>query len=342
MRYAENKDRSAELLRLVLPLMARQNAAYHPVSYALWYEHLAGLNLPLSEILTSRLERNEPLSETDVFELHARFIVSRDMQRLELLQQKLRTLLEEAAQATLATSADTGRYGVLLEQSQARLSAVTALEGVQALVSELLTETARVQAATHAVTQKLEGKAQEVGLLSEQLQRAQSEALADPLTGLKNRRAFDRALADMLTAPETPEAGVAALLLIDIDHFKQVNDTHGHLVGDKVLRSIGATLASHIKGRDLAARLGGDEFAILLRQTTHSGAVSLAEQIRVSVANGKLHKADGSSLSGQVTVCVSIAIARRADSVESLMERADAGLYEAKQAGRNAVYRAPS
>ncbi|MBV9913586.1 MAG: GGDEF domain-containing protein [Sinobacteraceae bacterium] len=206
-------------------------------------------------------------------------------------------------------------------------------------MSELLTETARVQAATHAVTQKLEGKAQEVGLLSEQLQRAQSEALADPLTGLKNRRAFDRALADMLAAPES---GVAALLLIDIDHFKQVNDTHGHLVGDKVLRGIGATLASHIKGRDLAARLGGDEFAVLLRQTTHAGAISLAEQIRTSVANGKLHKADGSTLSGQVTVCVSIAIARVGDSVESLMGRADAGLYEAKQAGRNAVHRATS
>lgn len=334
MRYTESKEQSSELLRLALPLMARQQAALHPISYTLWYEHLAGVNPALSRVLQARLDANQLLSEDEVYELHARYIVARDMERLERLQQKLRDLLEEAAQTTASAGEDTGKFEVLLESSRSRLGESPTLEKVHLVVNELLTETARMQAATQAVSEKLEAKAQEVGVLTEQLEKAQTEAIKDPLTGLRNRRGFDRAVQEFLTQ-EARQDGVA-LLLADIDHFKQINDTHGHLLGDRVLRVIAQTLQANIKGRDLAARLGGDEFAVLLLQSRDQGAEALAEQIRLAVAAGRIRR-EGREAIGAVTLSIGVAIARTDEPFESLYARADAELYRAKHEGRNRV-----
>src|SRR5579872_86443 len=287
MRYAENKERSSELLRLALPLMARQTAALHPVSYTLWYEHVAGINPSLSAVLNTRLEADSPLSEDEVHDLYDRFIVARDMQVLERLQQQLRTLIEDVAQTAATSGDDTGRFARSLEDTQTRLRAASTLDQVSSVAHELLTETKRVQTAAHSTSERLEAKAREVGHLTQKLQQAQTEALLDPLTGLDNRRGFTRYVEDFLTNERT--LGGVALLLADIDEFKALNDTYGHVLGDNVIRAIARTLQTNIKGRDRAARFGGDEFAILLPQTTTTGGpAALAEQIRAAVAAGRI------------------------------------------------------
>jgi diguanylate cyclase len=334
MRYAEDREKSSEFLRLTLSLMARQSAALHPMSYALWYEHVAGINPQLSKLLETRLQENQPLSEDDVYDLHARYIVGRDLEVLEKLQQKLRTLLEEAATAAQTALENTGQYSMALKETRSRLSGSLNLEGVQAVIEELLHETTRMQSATQTASEKLEARAQEVGLLTQQLQQAQTEAMLDPLTGLMNRRGFERAVKELFASADITGA---ALLLADIDHFKQVNDTYGHLLGDKVLRAIAQTLQSNIKGRDLAARLGGEEFAVLLPQTTLQGARTLAEQIRNAVSAGRIRRADGKDSPGAVTVSLGVAIGRKGDTLEQLLARADVALYAAKHGGRNRV-----
>jgi len=332
MRYTESKEKSSELLRLALPLMAQQQAALHPVSYGLWYEHVAGLNPPLSEILAERLNTQQPLSDDEVYALHARHIVDRDMEHLEKLQQKLRSLLEEAAGAVAAATEGTGQFGVALEQTRSQLSGPMALERVQTVIGELLEETTRMQAATRSASERLEANAHQVGVLTEQLERAQSEALLDPLTGLKNRRGLERAVQEL-----TDSLDRSALLVIDVDHFKVVNDTHGHLLGDRVLRAIGQVLQANIKGRDISARLGGEEFAVLLLGTSGQGAQVLAEQIRLAVARGRIRRIDGTELSGAITVSIGIATAQTNEDFDSLLARADAALYRAKRDGRNLV-----
>jgi diguanylate cyclase len=294
MRYSESRESSAELLRLTLPLMAQQKSGFHPVSFTLWYEHLAGLNAELSRELTRRLEAQSPLTDDEAHELYARHIVARDMQTIQQLQERLRTLLEEAFQLTAQASDQTGQFERSLEATQQRLAAPSSLEGVRAVVSELLSESQRMQVLTQAVVEKLDVRAQEVGELRNALERAQSEALLDPLTGLKNRRAFERAVGEL--AHETAGMANAALLLIDIDHFKGVNDTYGHLFGDKVLRAVAHVLQANIKGRDLVARMGGEEFAILFVQATASGALAVAEQIRTAVAQGRVRSVAGEDL----------------------------------------------
>jgi diguanylate cyclase (GGDEF)-like protein len=123
---------------------------------------------------------------------------------------------------------------------------------------------------------------------------------------------------------------------------RAVNDTavilsHGHLLGDRVLRAIGQILQANIKGRDIAARLGGEEFAVLLLGTSSQGAQVLAEQIRLAVARGRIRRIDGTELVGAITVSIGIASARAGEDFDALLARTDAALYRAKRDGRNLV-----
>ena len=115
MRYLESKERSTEILRLALPLMARQTAAFHPLSYALWYEHCAGMNPDLSRVLDTRLTTNVALSEADVWRLYAQHIAARDMEAFERLQLQLRNLLEDTAQSTATASNQAAQFGHSLQ-----------------------------------------------------------------------------------------------------------------------------------------------------------------------------------------------------------------------------------
>ena len=335
MRYKEGKEQSAEFLRLALPLMARQTAAYHPVSYSLWYEYVAGLNPALSQVLAERLAANTPLSEDDAYRLHARYISARDVKLLEGLHQQLCHMLEGTVRDASLAGEETGRFGQILEERRTQLAGTLSLEGLQYVVSELVRDTRHIETTTLALAQKLEARTEEVRILTEQLQRAQTEATLDPLSGLHNRRGFELAVTE--TSGLTQELAGVALLLADIDHFKQLNDTHGHLLGDKALRSIAQTMRASIKGRDIAARIGGDEFAILLPQTPIQGAATLAEQLRIAVANGRIRRTNGAEVVGAITVSIGLAVANPGECLDVLMERADAALYRAKRDGRNRV-----
>lgn len=335
MRYLENKERSTEILRLALPLMARQLAAFHPLSYALWYEHCAGMNPDLSRVLDSRLTSNNALTEADVWRLYAQHIAARDIEAFERLQLQLRNLLEDTAQSAASASTQAAEFGHSLEGHAKVLASPQEPEKIREVVADMLCGTRKMQSVTQTLSAKLQARTNEVNALTESLRRAQSEALLDSLTGLKNRRGLERAVEELLR--DLPGLQGSALLLADIDHFKVVNDTYGHVLGDKVIRAVAHVLRSSIKGRDVAARLGGEEFAILLPQTSLTGAAAVAEQIRGTVEQGRICRPDGNESIGKVTLSVGVAAARPGDTLEALLERADAAMYAAKRAGRNRV-----
>jgi diguanylate cyclase len=335
MRYLENKERSTEILRLALPLMARQLAAFHPLSYALWYEHCAGMNPDLSRVLDARLTSNTALAEADVWRLYAQHIAARDMEAFERLQLQLRALLEDTAQSAANASVEAAEFGESLENHARVLATPLGPEQIREVIAEMLDGAHKMQATTADLSAKLKARTTEVNALTENLRRAQSEALLDSLTGLKNRRGLERAVEDLQRDP--PGLLGTALLLADIDHFKVVNDTYGHVLGDKVIRAVAHVLKSSIKGRDVAARLGGEEFAILLPQTSLTGAAAVAENIRGTVEQGRISRPDGSEAIGQVTLSLGVAVAKPGDTLEALIERADAAMYTAKRAGRNRV-----
>lgn len=161
-------------------------------------------------------------------------------------------------------------------------------------------------------------------------------SLKDPLTGLANRRHF-RAVLEREIDRVTRSGEAALLLMLDIDHFKKVNDTHGHLAGDVVLQSVARTLSACVRPMDTLARYGGEEFAVVLPACQAAFGRVVAERIRRAVANTPIRISPGVELN--VTVSVGGAFAMQWIRSTTLLwtDRADHQLYQAKSAGRNRV-----
>ncbi len=171
------------------------------------------------------------------------------------------------------------------------------------------------------------------------------EAEQDALTGLANRRAFDRRLADAWREA-SDHGSMLAIILLDIDHFKQLNDTFGHLYGDKVLRRIGRLLQETLRQKaDVVARFGGEEFVVLLPGTSLEGALLVAERMRklIELAGlpGMETNLPNQNLSAATVSCgVAVGSPMQYESSQQMLELADKALYQAKRAGRNLVCRA--
>ena len=172
--------------------------------------------------------------------------------------------------------------------------------------------------------------------LRENYQRSLSLALTDELTGLYNRRYLLAHLDELIDRINNDHIN-AAILLFDIDHFKQVNDTYGHAAGDDVLRELAARTVNSVRSVDLVARLGGEEFVVVMPDTDGTIATAVAERLRSAVARGPFIIGAGGM---KVAVTVSIGVTAAAgsgDCREQLLKRADDALYSAKTAGRNRV-----
>jgi diguanylate cyclase (GGDEF)-like protein/PAS domain S-box-containing protein len=169
--------------------------------------------------------------------------------------------------------------------------------------------------------------------LSQEAERARHEALTDALTALPNRRFFDSSLASQLE--NMARYGWSfGLLLVDIDHFKKVNDLHGHAFGDDVLRVVARTLHGAIRAGDLVARWGGEEFVVLVEGSDRARLEETAERLRVLVARSEVRRG---GIAQSINVSVGATLATNLDSAESLFNRADEAMRRAKRAGRNRV-----
>jgi diguanylate cyclase (GGDEF)-like protein len=169
--------------------------------------------------------------------------------------------------------------------------------------------------------------------VAELIRELQDLSVRDPLTGLSNRRYFSHAFSEELARISRKEADLS-LLFADLDHFKRVNDSHGHHVGDEVLKATAAHLRACCRPYDIPARWGGEEFIMLLPETDEEEAARIAERIRAS-----LQKGIGPAITFPVTISIGVAQHRPGESLEALEERADQALYTAKQQGRNRVMR---
>jgi len=151
----------------------------------------------------------------------------------------------------------------------------------------------------------------------------------DKLTGLKNRRYFQEKLEEQLSNNEK-SASPFSLFILDIDHFKKVNDTFGHQAGDEVLAQLAQLLKNQARSLDIVARYGGEEFVVILPETNQDEAKIIAEQLRQAVEQAEWQ-------TGRITVSVGIATVNKTDNETTILQRADKALYASKENGRNRV-----
>jgi two-component system cell cycle response regulator len=172
--------------------------------------------------------------------------------------------------------------------------------------------------------------------LRENLDQSLELAVTDQLTGLHNRRYMESQLDALVRRAVLGGSDPVALLVIDIDHFKKINDSFGHGVGDEVLREFAVRLASNVRAIDLPVRFGGEEFVVVMPETELADAHRIAERIRLHVAGSPFRVLDGEELL-TVTISIGVAASLADDTPLKLVKRADEAMYEAKAHGRNRV-----
>ncbi len=327
-------ERSAEYLRQALPLMSRQAAALHPISYAIWYEYVAGNNPSLRASINEHTQDGAVLDERTTHELFRRHVAELDEKTVRALSSKFQEIMADVSLSTCEVGEQASEFGSALQLwsdgvAEAGLRAEDEITG-------LMEHARTTQASIFSLQECLHESRCEIERLREEVSRAREEALLDGLTGLTNRKGFDQALSSCLAEPAAHEQGLS-LVMADIDFFKQVNDNFGHLFGDRVLQAVAQLIRSNVKGQDTAARYGGEEFVILLPETPLEGARHLAEKIRASVEKCRVKRASTREVIAKVTISLGVAEYRLGESENEFVARADAALFASKNNGRNLV-----
>jgi diguanylate cyclase len=229
-----------------------------------------------------------------------------------------------------------GSHSEVLARVNKSLASLNTSDQIRAIVQLLLNENVKVQSEVSILNTHLQQSQAQIEKLRSSLSESQKLGMLDAVTSLKNRHWLDANLPrEVKNAAESSEP--LSLIMADVDHFKKINDTFGHAVGDEILRRFAELLSKNIKGRDTAVRYGGEEFIVVLPQTKIDGAQYLGEQIRGQLEGKKwMHHRTGQPI-GQVTASFGIAQLRAGEKPEALLERADTKLYEAKAGGRNRI-----
>jgi len=243
-------------------------------------------------------------------------------ERVDMASMQLRNLAKSMA-------IDVGEHNSLMSDISSDLGELD-LEtaGSGPAVVEALT---KIFAANSKLQDRLADAEQKIQKQAEEIHARQSEARTDALTNLANRRAFDDVLATNVTNFKSQQRPLS-LLILDVDHFKIFNDTHGHQAGDEVLRSVGNTIAQVVKSTDIPCRYGGEEFALVMPSTKISQARLAAERVREAIEKLSI-EFEGKSLS--VTASMGVAEIATGEDEVKLIRRADDAVYVSKSAGRN-------
>ena len=327
-------DESVKVLKRVLPLMSQQRVPTIPQNYAIWYDYVTNRNDELSAELEDRISTGSEFDSDACRTLYEKYYLAELHAEVDGIQGAVRNAVESVLSELGGLGEDISHFSDVLDRCGASLENDPTPEDLNKLVVELVKETARAKTRSQEVEGSLHHMASELAELKTQVDRLSRDSRTDALTGVANRRAFDEAMKRMMK--EAKENGTPlCLVLADIDHFKAFNDTHGHLVGDKVLRFVAQEMEQCVKGRDMLARYGGEEFAVLLPNTPVDGAMMLAESIRAIIEAQRVRGDDGEEL--KVTISLGIAELVSDEDTTTFIERADECLYASKENGRNCV-----
>ena len=282
--------------------------------------------------IRSRFEKNKK-GVSNYINLQKKYLVDREAE--------LKDIIDILTNAMANLDVENQEYNQkILEQSK-KIEQITFLDDIkkikQGLISEIeqMRQSVKEKQSSDQIT--LEALAQQVHTLNSQLEKAHAESVTDSLTGIFNRKAFDRQINE-LVGKNSVSKSPFALLMVDIDNFKHINDTYGHQTGDRIIMAIANKCRQSIRGADFLARYGGEEFVIILPGASLRNGAKKANYICKSVASTwyRLDE-DQDRQTLHVTVSIGVSGIQKADTTTSVIQRADKALYAAKHAGKNCV-----
>lgn len=303
-----------------------------PENYHIWYRYYDG-----DAELVGAIDKLGKIDEAACQKLYKRYLTNAAHEEaVRKVSDQIQKAIAEISDLFKNVKRSTDEYGETLGTANQQIEEAESIEDLGQIVSEMLRSTKQIVAHNQSLENQLENTSSQMAELRQNLDVVRKEAMTDGLTGLSNRKALDIYLEAAIQDAEETDSTLT-LLMLDIDHFKDFNDTHGHLVGDQVLRLVARSLRDGIKGRDFAARYGGEEFVIILPETNVEGGVHVGNMLRRAVeVKQVVNRASGEYL-GQITLSVGVAELFPGENAEALVGRADEALYKAKQAGRNMV-----
>ena len=333
MRYRENRDQTAELLRMVLPLMSRHAAGFHPLSFAVWYEYASGTNQALKAAVDARVAAKVRLVDEDIEELFDRHVAMRDIESSMRVRARIQEVVEQVTENTAKASKEVGRYSDGLSDYQQQLKRDIDRDAITQLVMALLDDTDRVRQRTSDLQQNLAANSKEARRLQGELEAAQGQAQLDPLTGLLNRHGLECRVRD--NYPSGLPAGT--LLGLAVDKLKVDGDSMGNLLADRVVTAIGQVINNGAGAGTLLARIGTDDFLLLLPGRSAAEALAQAEHIRASVQRCRVRRQDSDTAIATVTVSIGAVMLVGGEALAAAAKRADQAVVRSRQEGGNRI-----
>jgi diguanylate cyclase len=335
--YFRSHDPAATYANQALARLQQESLSPLPQNYALWFAYYAQTQLDVVRALNAAFGNHQPITDSLCEDLHQRFLSeASNSETVRDTGARIQATITDVSSQMDAARAVTLQYTETLETAATQLDNSADSVQVQSTLRAVLENTNDMLVQNRQLEDALAQSSLAMQSLERDLEAARKLSLTDGLTSLANRKAFDTEIARL--AQDMAQAGRPfSLVMMDIDHFKVFNDTHGHQVGDHVLRLVAHTLEQCVRSGDMTARYGGEEFAILLPNTALPTAQTLANALRSTVESMSLvRRKDGDKL-GRVTLSGGVAEIAVGETPDALVERADAALYQAKHRGRNRI-----
>lgn len=329
--HYDDYAQAIKYLKMVLPEMASHKIPTTPENYAVWYEYTSGKNPALVKKIDSLKAEQRPFTQNINDMLYEIFIAKRPQLSIHQLNASVKNVIDNLLSRIQQEGQGLNSYSQTLETFAEQVTSIAQLSDLEELIGQLVSEAHQRTLENESFRQQIREMSKEVEDLDKRLKRVALDADTDALTGIYNRRAFNKKLSESLSKSRKN----LSLIMIDIDHFKKLNDQHGHLTGDKVLKFVASLIGKNIRGQDYLARFGGEEFVIILPDTSLESALCVANNIRNYLANQALYDSTNDLQLGRLTLSMGVAAQQDKDTPEKLIDRADKCLYLAKDQGRN-------
>jgi len=329
----DDAQKASENLRQIIPLINKHKTPVNPVNYAVWYEYVSGENEQLKKTLDLQLHNKLPITTELTQTLYEKYVLFDMPDRLDSANKELSKIVNETLSHINKVETTATDCVSDLTETHNSLRNYSDIKELKAIISGILTNTETLTITSQNLKAELEKSSREIQLLKSELEAVKEISRIDGLTGLLNRRSFDQELERVCQQQSIN----TSIVMLDLDHFKKLNDNLGHLVGDKVLQFFSGLLIKHTGKQHIAARFGGEEMVMILFDQSKTETLDLAEKIRRELSDSRLkHKKDNIEI-GQVTVSIGISFFEAGDTPNSFIDRADQALYLAKNNGRNQV-----